>query len=178
MFQFTGFPPARYKVSPPSHAGAQGFPVRVSPFRHPRLFACLPLPVAFRSLPRLSSAPSARASAPRPSLPDPAIYGPAWPHMAYSFFLLASRCLSVSFSASFLGIRFSRCGTWRPFRRQWRLRDSNSRPPACKAGALPAELSPLLPLPALRLPLILFSFLIPAATCFPASPQYHRPPGA
>ena len=26
----------------------------------------------------------------------------------------------------------------------WRLRDSNSRPPACKAGALPAELSPLL----------------------------------
>ena len=25
----------------------------------------------------------------------------------------------------------------------WRLRDSNSRPPACKAGALPAELSPL-----------------------------------
>ena len=25
---------------------------------------------------------------------------------------------------------------------QWRLRDSNSRPPACKAGALPTELSP------------------------------------
>ena len=24
----------------------------------------------------------------------------------------------------------------------WRLRDSNSRPPACKAGALPTELSP------------------------------------
>ena len=29
------------------------------------------------------------------------------------------------------------------FQLQWRLRDSNSRPPACKAGALPAELSPL-----------------------------------
>ncbi len=27
---------------------------------------------------------------------------------------------------------------------QWRLRDSNSRPPACKAGALPTELSPQL----------------------------------
>ena len=27
---------------------------------------------------------------------------------------------------------------------QWRLRDSNSRPPACKAGALPTELSPRL----------------------------------
>ena len=25
---------------------------------------------------------------------------------------------------------------------KWRLRDSNSRPPACKAGALPTELSP------------------------------------
>ena len=28
-------------------------------------------------------------------------------------------------------------------RTAWRLRDSNSRPPACKAGALPTELSPL-----------------------------------
>ena len=26
---------------------------------------------------------------------------------------------------------------------QWRQRDSNSRPPACKAGALPTELCPL-----------------------------------
>ena len=25
---------------------------------------------------------------------------------------------------------------------EWRLRDSNSRPPACKAGALPTELNP------------------------------------
>ena len=28
------------------------------------------------------------------------------------------------------------------FRFQWRWRDSNSRPPACKAGALPTELHP------------------------------------
>ena len=27
---------------------------------------------------------------------------------------------------------------------KWRLRDSNSRPPACKAGALPTELNPRL----------------------------------
>ena len=41
----------------------------------------------------------------------------------------------------------------------WRLRDSNSRPPACMAGALPAELSPLL----LSLPV--FSFVsYPACT--------------
>ncbi len=36
---------------------------RVSPFRNLRINACLQLPEAFRSLPRLSSAPSARASA-------------------------------------------------------------------------------------------------------------------
>ena len=35
----------------------------VSPFRHPRIDRYLPLPAAFRSLSRLSSAPSAKASA-------------------------------------------------------------------------------------------------------------------
>ena len=38
---------------------------RVSPFRHPRIDGYLLLPGAFRSLSRLSSAPSAKASAPR-----------------------------------------------------------------------------------------------------------------
>ena len=37
-----------------------------------------------------------------------------------------------------------------PLRIQWRQRDSNSRPPACKAGALPTELYPHL----------LFSFVL------------------
>ena len=41
-------------------------PMRVSPFRHPRLCGYLLLPAAFRSLSRLSSAPSAKASALRP----------------------------------------------------------------------------------------------------------------
>ena len=36
--------------------------MQVSPFRHPRLIAYLQLPVAFRSLSRLSSALSAKAS--------------------------------------------------------------------------------------------------------------------
>ena len=40
--------------------------VRVSPFRHLRIKVCLPLPAAFRSLPRLSSAPGAKAFALRP----------------------------------------------------------------------------------------------------------------
>ncbi len=38
----------------------------VSPFRHPRIYAYVQLPVAFRSLSRLSSALSAKASALRP----------------------------------------------------------------------------------------------------------------
>ena len=48
------------------------------------------------------------------------------------------------------------CHLW-----QWRWRDSNSRPPACKAGALPTELHP--------------HNLAP--TCSPTSSpmQYHRP---
>ena len=41
---------------------------RVSPFRHPRIKAHVQLPAAFRSLSRLSSAPSARASALRPTM--------------------------------------------------------------------------------------------------------------
>ena len=59
---------------------------------------------------------------------------------------MASWQYAFAHAGYLLGIRFSRygrgspCGAWMP---QWRLRDSNSRPPACKAGALPAELSPL-----------------------------------
>ena len=53
--------------SPPhpmdSGTDTQAFPAWVSPFRHLRILAYLPLPAAFRSLSRLSSAPSARASA-------------------------------------------------------------------------------------------------------------------
>ena len=41
---------------------------RVPPFRDPRISACLRLPVAFRSLSRLSSALSAKASTLRPFL--------------------------------------------------------------------------------------------------------------
>ena len=42
------------------------YPCRIAPFRNPRLIAYLRLPVAYRSLSRLSSAPSAKASALRP----------------------------------------------------------------------------------------------------------------
>ncbi len=47
--------------------GGGVFPRRVSPFRHPRIHGYVPLPAAFRSLSRLSSAPGAKASALCPS---------------------------------------------------------------------------------------------------------------
>ncbi len=60
--------------SPPcpmdSDMDAWGPPMRVSPFRHLRISGRVPLPAAFRSLPRLSSALSAKASALRPFLLD------------------------------------------------------------------------------------------------------------
>ena len=46
--------------------GTWVLPMWVSPFRHLRIAGYLPLPEAFRSLSRLSSAPSAKASALRP----------------------------------------------------------------------------------------------------------------
>ena len=36
--------------------------VRIAPFGHLRIVSCLPIPAAFRSLPRPSSAPNAKAS--------------------------------------------------------------------------------------------------------------------
>ena len=60
--------------SPPctmySCTDARVFPARVSPFRHLRINGHVLLPAAFRSLSRLSSAPSAKASALCPYLLD------------------------------------------------------------------------------------------------------------
>ena len=82
--------------SPPramdSRADTRVFPAWVPPFRHLRFFAYVPLPAAFRSLSRLSSAPSAKASALRPFWLDPS---PRPPSVAagcsffFSFFLMS-----------------------------------------------------------------------------------------
>ena len=68
--------------SPPramdSRADGWGFPSRVSPFRNLRIDGYVPLPEAFRSLSRLSSAPSAKASALCPSLLDLSSPVPLW----------------------------------------------------------------------------------------------------
>ena len=52
MFHFPGLPPI-YRLT--------GYPVKVAPFRDPRVTGCLLLTAAFRSLLRLSSAFSAKA---------------------------------------------------------------------------------------------------------------------
>ena len=59
MFQFPGCPPHGLWIHPwvTGHC-----PRRVPPFGYPRIEACLRLPVAFRSLPRPSSAVGALAS--------------------------------------------------------------------------------------------------------------------
>ena len=78
MFQFRRFPPyldVSVQAVPSIHlfdsVYGTGVLLRwVSPFRDPRIDGCLLLPGAFRSLPRLSSAPSAKAFALRPSSLD------------------------------------------------------------------------------------------------------------
>ena len=58
---------AYLRMTMDSSYGAQGLPVRVSPFGHLRIKGYLLLPEAFRSLSRPSSALSAKASTLRPS---------------------------------------------------------------------------------------------------------------
>ena len=63
MFQFPRFACARLCVQ---RATSGHDPARVPPFGYPRISACLRLPAAFRSLPRPSSLPGAKASSVRP----------------------------------------------------------------------------------------------------------------
>ena len=57
-FSSPGSPPCAMDL----RMDTQAYPVWVPPFRHPRINGYLPLPAAFRSLSRLSSALSAKAS--------------------------------------------------------------------------------------------------------------------
>ena len=150
----------------------------VSPFGHLWIYACLQLPIASRSLPRPSSAPSAKASALRPYyldlfwhvfLDNPVVASSAsiltyqsvrsgsrhrralalpkiHCHNLFHFILRFARLFLLTFTLkkiclrSFFPVQFSRFKIdWISW---WRWRDSNSWPPACKAGALPTELHP------------------------------------
>jgi hypothetical protein len=67
MFQFPAFAPSGLWIQP----AVTGYdPCRVAPFGNPRITGCLHLPEAYRSLPRPSSLPRAKASALRPSMLD------------------------------------------------------------------------------------------------------------
>ena len=63
MFQFPGLPYYTYLVQ---YSMYGYYSIRVFPFGYLRVYACLQLVVAFRSLPRPSSALSAKASTERP----------------------------------------------------------------------------------------------------------------
>ena len=129
-----------------SSMDTRALPAWVSPFRHLRIIVYMPLPAAFRSLSRLSSALSAKASALCSSLLDLFLvlsaclaWQASFTFFIYFFLLLGFLVMSFFFLSPVFGFQgtipqLSCC--------EWRLRDSNSRPPACKAGALPAELSP------------------------------------
>jgi hypothetical protein len=133
-----------------------GFLRQVSPFGHLRVNGYVRLTAAFRSLSRPSSAPSAKAFALCSLLLDLCVSQ----HVFLSFytqnvvailrfyFFMASHMKyekTTFFSILWLllfCIQFSRCTQFAFATVKWRLRDSNSRPPACKAGALPTELNP------------------------------------
>jgi hypothetical protein len=63
MFQFPRFACGHLSIQ---HPTSGHYPAQVPPFGYPRISACLRLPEAFRSLPRPSSLPGAKASSVRP----------------------------------------------------------------------------------------------------------------
>lgn len=68
MFQFPGFASQGLCIQPRDDRSSTG---RVAPFGNPRIYACLQLPVAYRSLSRPSSPVHAKASTIRPYLLKP-----------------------------------------------------------------------------------------------------------
>ena len=135
-----------------------GLLMQVSPFRYLRINGYLHLPEAFRSLSRLSSAPSAKAFPLCSYLLDLfaklsfKLFRNVVAILHFLFGIFLSSIILSRFNWLFYFSLFSFQGTVinimlvyffkRLFPFKWRLRDSNSWPPACKAGALPTELNP------------------------------------
>ena len=93
-----------------SSMDTRALPAWVSPFRHLRIKVYMPLPAAFRSLSRLSSALSAKASALCSSLLDLFLVLSAclaW-QASFTFFISSSWLSCDVFLLSFSCIRFSR----------------------------------------------------------------------
>ena len=164
MFQFPGLPSLWLYIH---HRILKHYLKWVPSFGNLRVNGYVLLTAAYRSLSRPSSAPSAKASALCPLLLNQLAYTSVRVGLFYCFsllwkfywfFLIQStfeivthsffnrktdifdfRCLLLLFYIWY-SIQFSRCfltlSGW------WRIRGSNPWPPACKAGALPAELIP------------------------------------
>ena len=123
---------------------------RVAPFGYPRIKGRLRLPADFRSLPRPSSPARAWASTVRPSL-LPRTRGPSSPRHAdmacdHACIPRSSHSHGPSLFLRFFRLRLACPNMSKTSRHSsvpgWRMTDSNRRPPACRAGALPAELCP------------------------------------
>ncbi len=207
MFQFPGLPPLYLWIQYRVLAHCRKW---VSPFGNLRINGCLRLPAAYRSLPRPSSAPSAKAFTLCSSSLDQKWFAArvrqlfrrycydsfsgfsvnseivvktllCLPILRYTKFsahscllfrktflviltLLCSLLHNLDFVVNFRILHCSvfkvhlprtsyevRADPWTSFVHilvnlildsWWRIRGSNSWPPACKAGALPAELMP------------------------------------
>jgi hypothetical protein len=65
------------------------------------------------------------------------------PRVIYFFQIFKELLIGKSQYRSHCGLNMGSCGYFcTPIENWWRLTGSNRRPPACKAGALPAELNP------------------------------------
>ena len=98
-FSSPGSPPCAMD----SRRDTQALPVWVPPFRYLRIDGYLPLPAAFRSLSRLSSAPSAKASTLCSFLLDLTLHSvaalpffkKAFVALFFVYFVFVSRCLDI-----------------------------------------------------------------------------------
>ena len=126
MFQFPGCPPRKLWI----HLRvSRHCPGRVPPFGDPRISACLQLPVAFRSLPRPSSAVGALASTLCSSSLDffvAFLLRPTKLNMSFRFFcslrfrfglfrIFHAISLQLAFDESSLPVQLSRCVLSLPF---------------------------------------------------------------
>lgn len=123
---------------------------RVAPFGHLRVNGRPRLSAAFRSLPRPSSPPGAKASPMRPVVLLATRRGSRGLNAAHPLCRVRalSHALTSARKGALLSYRYDSSLTlvlssFHPFKEpcgafsaKWRMRDSNPRPPACKAGAL------------------------------------------
>ena len=158
MFQFSGLPTLYYFIHITLHSL---YSVWVPPFGNLRIYTYLPFPAAYRSLSRPSSAPDAKASSLCSCSLDPFFsvllsylenymsiksvkkiylfnpYEIVFTLFGKTFFIVSLFSLLI-----LLIVQFSMCNRWLFRQPWWRWGESNSWPPACKAGALPTELHP------------------------------------